>query len=344
MLTHRPNLSAKGKSYLIWLAAVLVSTVVASAQQAPPTVFAPGVISGPAHDSAPAFTRDGKTVYFGRSNAEDSTILVSALGADGRWQEPRVAPFSGQWMDMEPAMSPDGSSLVFISNRPVTVGEGPVEAFYNGKKQSGGNLWRVERQGEGWGEPVHLPAQVNRSGSIFAPCVVGDGSLYFMEATGEKHRFQLFRTQWKDGAYQEPQTVAFSDGTTTDVDPAVAPDESFAIFGSGRPPAQGMDLFIVFKDKQGVWQTPQHLGTTINSPGSDAEARLSPDLQTLYFSSERVTPVHHPRDLVAARADLQRMQAWDNGNYNIWETPLVPILKSHAVSEAANITDEAVRP
>lgn len=35
-----------------------------------PAIFAPGVISGPAHDSAPTFTRDGNTVYFTRSNAQ----------------------------------------------------------------------------------------------------------------------------------------------------------------------------------------------------------------------------------------------------------------------------------
>ena len=314
---------------LICLTAVMCSVVPVAAEETP-TVFAPGVISGPAHDAAPAFSPDGKTVYFGRSNAVMGAILVSSLGADGRWQEPKVAPFSGAWLDIEPAMAPDGSSLVFVSNRPAASGGAPVEAFYNGKNQPGGNLWRVERQGGGWGEPFRLPERINRSGAIFAPCVVADGSLYFMEAVGEKHRFRLFRSQWQAGEYQDPQPVAFSDGSETDVDPAVAPDESFAVFGSGRKPAQGMDLFIVFKDHNGSWQAPQHLGNVINSPGSDAEARLSPDLKTLYFSSERVMPVAQPRTPEETRADLLRLQEWDNGNYNIWQTPLAPILAKHA--------------
>ena len=315
--------------WLICLAAVTISVGSVVAEE-PPTVFAPGVISGPAHDAAPAFGPDGKTVYFGRSNAVLGAILVSSLGEDGCWQEPKVAPFSGTWLDIEPAMAPDGSYLVFVSNRPAASGGKPIEAFYNGKSQPGGNLWRVERQGEGWGEPVRLPERINRSGSIFAPCVVADGSLYFMEAVGEKHRFRLFRSQWQAGEYQAPQPVAFSDGSETDVDPAVAPDESFAVFGSGRKPAQGMDLFIVFKDHNGSWQTPQHLGTVINSPGSDAEARLSPDLKTLYFSSERVMPIVHPRTPEETRADLRRMQEWDNGNYNIWQTPLASLLAKYA--------------
>ena len=33
-----------------------------------PSIFMTGVISGPAHESAPAFAPDGKTVYFSRRN------------------------------------------------------------------------------------------------------------------------------------------------------------------------------------------------------------------------------------------------------------------------------------
>jgi Tol biopolymer transport system component len=102
-----------------------------------------------------------------------------------------------------------------------------------------------------------------------------------------------------------------------DVDPAVSPDESFMVFGSSRPPAESMDLFIVFR-KDGKWEQPVHLGKKINSPGSDAEAHLSPDHQTLYFSSDRIvaTFVSPIRD--AAKAELQRLGSWDNWLYNIW--------------------------
>jgi WD40-like Beta Propeller Repeat len=47
-----------------------------AAGTAAPEVFAPGIISGPEHDMAPAFTPDGKTVYFCRSDGTHSTILV----------------------------------------------------------------------------------------------------------------------------------------------------------------------------------------------------------------------------------------------------------------------------
>ncbi|WP_266182326.1 hypothetical protein [Dyella humicola] len=71
-----------------------LSVVPAWAADAAPTVFAPGVISGPLHDSAPAFTPDGKTVFFSRSDGPHSSILVSHLKR-GHWSPPSTAPFSG---------------------------------------------------------------------------------------------------------------------------------------------------------------------------------------------------------------------------------------------------------
>src|SRR5690242_3108722 len=86
-----------------------------------PEIFAPGVISGAGHGAAPAFTPDGKSVYFQRSTPAGSVILVSHW-ARGKWSAPEIAPFSGEWNDIEPAMAPDGSFLVFISSRPITPG------------------------------------------------------------------------------------------------------------------------------------------------------------------------------------------------------------------------------
>ena len=290
-----------------------------------PEIFAPGVISGAGHEAAPAFTPDGKTVYFQRSTPAGSVILVSHF-ARGKWSAPEIAPFSGEWNDIEPAMAPDGSFLVFISSRPITPGGKSIEGFYNGQAQDGGNLWRVDRERSGWSKPVRLPETVNRGTTMFAPAIAGDGSLYFMEPFGAKSRFRLYRSQYRDGQYEPAEPLPFSDGSTTDVDPAVSPDERFLIFGSGRPPAKGnIDLFIVQREG-GQWGTPVHLGDVVNSPTSDAEPRLGTDGHTLYFSSERTLPQTFPRTPAQARADLARVHDWDTGQYNIWKLDIMPWL------------------
>jgi Tol biopolymer transport system component len=108
-----------------------------------PRLFAPGVISGPADDLSPAFTPDGNTVYFNRSNGTFSVMMVSTL-SHGVWATPAVAPFSGKWNDIEPAISPDGSFLVFASNRPKDGRGTAIDGTFNGRSLpgGGGNLWR----------------------------------------------------------------------------------------------------------------------------------------------------------------------------------------------------------
>jgi Tol biopolymer transport system component len=226
---------------------------------------------------------------------------------------------------MEPAISPDGSFMVFISNRPDAGGGAPVEGFYSGKAQKGGRLWRVDRALGGWSAPYALPDRVNASTSIYAPAIAGDGSVYFMTTDKISGRFRLYRSQYRNGNYESPTELPFSDGTFTDVDPAVSPDESFLIFGSSRKAGRGIDLFVVFREG-GVWGRPVHLRDDVNSPLSDAEPRLSNDGLDLYFSSERTITVHFPRSKSQAIEDVARMEDWDNGNYNIWKVPLAKVI------------------
>lgn len=316
----------------------LVSLRCIGAHEGKPEIFAPGIVSGPAHDSAPAFTPDGRTVYFSRSTSTVSTIVVSRQ-TDGVWTQPKIASFSGIWSDMEPAMAPDGNFLVFASNRPVDGHGHLLDGTFNGKLQvgQGGNLWCVSRKGDGWSEAQRLPDSINRGSSIFAPSITADGSVYFMEPDAGTGKFRLYRSQRVPTGWQAAEAVSFSDGTNTDVDPAVAPDESFIVFGSGRAPARGMDLFISFR-QQGRWSTPLHMGDDVNSASSDAEARLSPDHRTLYFSSDRTVPIQLPRTHEQAEQDLLRVQSWDNGLYNIWRVSLAPWLDSSPLPPRANVT------
>ncbi len=300
----------------------------ASAQDTKPEIFAPGVISGPANDLSPAFSPDGRTVFFTRANAVQSVILVSHLSGGG-WSRPEIAPFSGEWRDLEPTMAPDGSYMIFASNRPLRAYGTGLDAFYNGAVQSGkgGNLWRVDRTSSGWSEPRRLPEIINSDSSIFSPSIAGDGSLYFMKPAGARTRFHLFRAQYSQGAFTTPVELPISASDDVgDFDPAVAPDESFIVFSSARLPDKGTSLFIAFHTN-GKWSNPVYMGDTVSAPGSsNIEARLGPDRHTLYFSTTRVTSMPQPGDMRTARERLAQMEAWDNGLANIWRVSLAPWL------------------
>jgi hypothetical protein len=300
-----------------------------------PQIFAPNVISGPANDGAPTFTPDGTTMFFTRSGATWGTILESHQVGD-HWSEPEIASFSGEWSDLQPVVSHDGSYLIFSSWRPLESNSAP--SVDKGTTIRAAYLWRVDRVGSGWSQPVLLPDTVNFTPRIFKPSLAADGSIYFM-AMEKGKKFRLFRSQYHNGNYQKAEPLPFSDGTTGDVDPEIAPDESFLFFSSdSRSPGDtGHEhLFVVFKKVDG-WSavTPVHFTSDNNNDASnDNEAHLSRDLRTLYFASDRSVSVKFPRTREQAKQDLARVQTWDNSNYNVWFVQLSPILNAAKTGSA----------
>jgi Tol biopolymer transport system component len=91
---------------------------------------------------------------------------------------------------------------------------------------------------------------------MWKPSIAADGTIYFV-SIDKKGGKRLFSSQYTNGAYQQAQPLQFSDGTTLDVDPEIAPDGSFLVFCSaGRLPSDSKDhLFIVLRksDRWGRW-------------------------------------------------------------------------------------------
>lgn len=245
-------------------------------------VPAVGAMPWVAGDSAPAFVPGGSRVVFARGKGTARRLYVSHE-SNGHWSEPERAPFSAAWMDIEPAMAPDGSYLVFVSNRPARSGGKALDGYFGGKLHvgRGGNLWRVASGNGAWGVPVRLPDIVNASPSTYSPAVAADGSLYFTRPDPGTRHTRLYVSRRVDGRYQTPQAVPFSDGAVSDYDPAVAPDQSFIVFSSDRAPtpANHSGLFIAFARHAG-WSTP----VALNVYGY--EARLGPEPGTLYFNDD----------------------------------------------------------
>jgi Tol biopolymer transport system component len=281
------------------------------------TLFTPGVIPGVTNrTAAPAFSPNGKSVYFGQSaDKKDITIVASYL-KDGKWSELVMAPFSGDFHNLEPAFAPNGKYLIFASSRPKIAGGPTLEGNWGGQRYPGrgGNLWKVELTKKGWGTPELLPEIINQNSSIFSPAITADGSIYFMLPDTSGH-FHIRRSQFKNGKFETPVRPSFSVDKYGDVDPAVAPDESFLIFSSGRPPAlpHTADLFIVFRTPTG-WSEPIDLRQAISDKVFGVEARLSPDLKTLYFSNQRN----------AAGITV------DTDQY-IWQVDISKVLKAHGL-------------
>jgi Tol biopolymer transport system component len=245
-----------------------------------PSIFGKGVISTGDFDSHPAFTPDGKTLYFLRStpNFNFWTILVSRFER-GTWSMPEVAPFSGRYSDADPFVTSDGMRFYFISNRPVT-----------GKQKQDLDIWVMEREGTGWGEPKNLGAPVNSEGSEWYPTFTREGTLYFgSDRAGGKGRTDLYRSRLVNGKYAEPENLGDVINTQfNEFEPYIAPDESYLIFmAGGRPDGLGgFDLYISY-NRQGQWMKPVNLGDKINSAGNEYSPMISPDGNYFFWASTR---------------------------------------------------------
>lgn len=248
-----------------------------------PTVPQPVALAGVINfdtDDTPVFTPDGDTVFFDRSPTADKKTVMWARRVNGVWGKPEAAPFSGKWFDQDPTVAPDGSYLLFDSDRPVEQGGKPLVQTLFGRPQPGSNIWRVDRKGDGWGEPKWLGPVINDSAFIDFPDIVADGSLYYMRwDQGEVH---FFRAQYRDGTYQAGVRVAIGDPEITTHDAAVAPDESFMVFDYGRVKGGLGRMCIAFRDGD-HWGKPIDLGDALNRD-LPWGYHLSPDHRTVYFT------------------------------------------------------------
>ncbi len=246
-----------------------------------PVVFAPDIVSTGSDEVNSVFSPDGKEFYFAKfAGGRGYTIMVMRWEANG-WSAPRVAPFSGDYSEVDVFITHDGRRLFFISKRPLTPG---------GQRSPGYQIWVMERENGGWGQPVHLSRTINMGTRQLFPTAAAGGNLYFNSTVGGSGRGDFFRSVYRNGEYGPPESLGDSINTLYDeTDILVAPDESFLIFTSvERPGGFGNgDLYVSFRDGDGCWTAAQNMGDDINTASSEFSPALSPDGRYLFFTSRR---------------------------------------------------------
>lgn len=256
-------------------ASAAVSTAPSGSPEVPEaTVFGDGVISTAAEEWRVSFSPDGQTAYFARSDGffpqtRDATIMETTL-ADGTWSEPVVASFSGEFPDIDPWVSPDGESIYFSSIRPV-----------GGEPRRDVELFRVDREGEGWSEPIHL-ADLGSELDELGLSVAEDGSVIFASERSGGGNWDLFSAQPDGDGFATPEPIAELNSPIWEFNPAVDASGTVLLFTSiNRPGGVGLgDLWVTKRDGD-TWADPQPL--PLNSRADEYHPSLSADGSTLYF-------------------------------------------------------------
>jgi Tol biopolymer transport system component len=193
---------------------------------------------------------------------------------NGQWTKPAVAPFSGRYF-AKFCLSPDGNTIVLTSSEPRS-GRGEPTNKYTTRI--------LKRTKNGWSAPVFI----EQTSGALAPTISSQGHLYFFFEVSLPEKSDIYVSKYKDGAYEPP--VRLSDSVNSEfyeVDPYIAPDESYIIFCRDGEGFGATDLFISFQKEDGSWTKARNMGEKINSTGVDLCPFVSPDGKYFFFSSDR---------------------------------------------------------
>jgi len=307
----------------------------ACATSAAPGLIAPGVISTVDDEAGGALTPDGNDFYFAKfapyTTAPRLSLICVSHRHGARWSEPQAVPFSGQYLDLPPRLSPDGKTLLFGSTRPIP-----------GSDAHGIHLWQVTRTSSGWSAAQPLPPAINAPGvSNLDASVASDGTLYLTTDAGSANDFHISVSHLSSGQYSKPERLpapVHSGPDNIDVEPFIAPDQSYLLFVSqwtgqdprnkrpqeliagGSPYPRG-DIYISYHKANG-WTPPRHLENGINSFAEEAYPTVTADGKSFIFSSER-SSFNIPQPHSITWAELERK--WHsilNGRGNIYRVPM----------------------
>jgi hypothetical protein len=267
-----------------------------------PVRFAPGELEQNGRITlSPGFTPDGKTIFFGQSECAvigrcPQRLKRSDLTATG-WSKPAIVKLPQDARAEAPSVTPDGRTLLFSWS-----GKSPLHRGRDGSENF--DLWALDLTTED-AEPTPVQGpNINtlRAGKVRTlryvnnetlPVLTNSGNLYFMteRLNGLGERDIYVARKGSDGTFlrAEPLPAPINsnrrdDGVWVNYEENVMlvsyPDRG----GSGQA-----DIFISFRDGN-EWTQPLNVGSRINSSAQDGSARLSPDLKTILFTSNRAFP------------------------------------------------------
>ncbi|MFI5173074.1 MAG: hypothetical protein ACHQFW_11830 [Chitinophagales bacterium] len=134
-------------------------------------------INSDLHEASPCYSPNAKVLYFTRNNHVRSRTIKSKDGEvklelyfstykDNKFSTPRPSLINSKSYSIgQPALSPDGTILIFASDRPG--GYGGIDLYYTIKKSTG------------WSGIKNLGPTINTGGDELFPSMDSEGTLYY---------------------------------------------------------------------------------------------------------------------------------------------------------------------
>ncbi len=220
-----------------------------------PESFAPGMVTTDGWEYGGTFTPDLQEFYFIREIEDNKQEFVVFQYKNKQWVDSVISPRVGQ-----PIISPDGKIM------------------HLGKRYK-------ERNKTGWSEIKRLDS-IFQDIKIMRLMTSAKGTYVFDEIGMPDGDGVIRYSRLIDGKHEKPR--AFGKEINTGImnaHPFIAPDESYLIWDGERERGYGdSDIYISFKQQDGLWGEAINLGDKINTEAWEAGASVTPDGKYLFFN------------------------------------------------------------
>lgn len=190
-------------------------------------------------------------------------MLYSSSQVRGTWSEPMPLEIVGDSLiAAHPALSADGSTLYFVSDRPGGYG--------------GTDIWKAEKEGGKYKNPVNLGSEINTAGNEMFPYVRDNGELYF---SSDSHLglggLDIFKaTQDEDGKWIVENMGYPMNSPGDDFGIAFYKDKTEGMFTSNRKGSKSDDIYSFFFPPTIFQLNGEILNRETNSPIDGATVRV----------------------------------------------------------------------
>lgn len=264
--------------------------------------------------------KNDEILFTAESNKNTIATIMHMIKKNGKWYLD-VAPFSGNFYDLEATFTPDGNSLFFASNRPLDS-DSTIKDF---------DIWKTDKINGVWQTPKNLGNVINTEADEFYPAITNSGTLYFTaQYKHSKGKEDIWMSKYVNGNYTTPESISDSVNTALyEFNAFVSPNDSIIIFTScGRSDdLGGCDLYISKKEANGIWSKAKNLGSKINSDKLDYCPYISFDNKFFVFTSNRTKLQKSYKQKLNIDTFLKEMQQVQNGKGNLYWINADEVLK-----------------
>jgi flagellar motor protein MotB len=186
--------------------------------------------------------------------------------------------------DYNPVFAPGDTAIYFTSRREHA--EKAKRSPIDNKHYE--DVYVASARGEAWSPARNLGKPVNHMNHNTAAVALSPDSKRLYIYRGHKSGGGIFRCEMKEGKWTSPKNVPGKlRSKYRETTMCYSPDGKAFYFVSDNEKKThgGKDIFVSEKDAQGKWKDPVNIGKEINTQFDEEGVFISPDGNTLYFSS-----------------------------------------------------------